>query len=60
MCAVGCIGLVLLHAGYPFPYLYDETQEVARAFGARCTPEFYVFDRHALPDDPDLAFDPDP
>ncbi len=32
--------------GYPFPYLYDETQEVARAYGARCTPEFYVFDRH--------------
>ncbi len=31
---------------YGFPYLYDETQEVARAFDARCTPEFYVFDRN--------------
>lgn len=30
---------------YPFPYLYDETQEVARAYDAACTPEFYVFDR---------------
>jgi peroxiredoxin len=31
-------------AGYPFPYLYDETQEVARAYQAACTPDFYVFD----------------
>jgi thiol-disulfide isomerase/thioredoxin len=30
--------------GYDFPYLYDETQEVAKAFDAVCTPEFYVFD----------------
>ncbi|XP_057814075.1 uncharacterized protein LOC131027988 isoform X3 [Cryptomeria japonica] len=29
--------------GYQFPYLYDETQEVARAFGAVCTPEFFLF-----------------
>ncbi|CAI8598432.1 unnamed protein product [Vicia faba] len=29
--------------GYPFPYLYDESQDVARDFGAVCTPEFYVF-----------------
>jgi peroxiredoxin len=29
---------------YPFPYLYDETQEVARAYQAACTPDFYVFD----------------
>ncbi|MEN3027043.1 MAG: thioredoxin family protein [Chlorobiota bacterium] len=28
--------------GYPFPYLFDETQEVARAYGAQCTPEFFV------------------
>lgn len=28
---------------YPFPYLYDETQEVARAYDAACTPDFYVF-----------------
>ncbi len=29
---------------FPFPYLYDETQEVAKAYDAACTPEFYVFD----------------
>jgi peroxiredoxin len=31
-------------AGYTFPYLFDETQDVAKAFGAACTPDFYVFD----------------
>ncbi len=31
--------------GYTFPYLYDETQAVARAYRAACTPDFYVFDR---------------
>jgi peroxiredoxin len=31
--------------GFPFPYLYDESQEVARAYGAACTPDFYLFDR---------------
>ncbi|MBK9336704.1 MAG: thioredoxin family protein [Lewinellaceae bacterium] len=30
--------------GYPFPYLYDETQDVARRYDAACTPDFYVFD----------------
>jgi len=29
--------------GFPFPYLYDETQDVARAFGAVCTPDFFGF-----------------
>lgn len=29
---------------YPFPYLYDESQEVAKAFDAACTPDFFVFD----------------
>lgn len=29
--------------GYPFAYLYDETQEVARAYRAACTPDFYLF-----------------
>ncbi len=28
---------------YPFPYLYDETQEVARAYGAICTPDFFGY-----------------
>jgi peroxiredoxin len=31
--------------GYVFPYLFDETQEVARAYRAACTPEFFLFDR---------------
>src|SRR5438552_3816857 len=30
--------------GYTFPYLYDESQQVARAYQAACTPDFYVFD----------------
>jgi len=30
--------------GYPFPYLLDETQEVAKAFRAACTPDIYLFD----------------
>lgn len=30
--------------GYTFPYLYDENQDVARAYDAACTPDFYVFD----------------
>lgn len=29
---------------YTFPYLYDETQEVAKAYKAACTPDFYLFD----------------
>lgn len=28
---------------YPFPYLYDETQEIAKAYDAACTPDFYLF-----------------
>lgn len=31
--------------GYPFPYLYDATQEVAKAYMAECTPDFFVFDK---------------
>jgi peroxiredoxin len=30
--------------GYPFPYLFDETQHVAKAYQAACTPDFYLFD----------------
>jgi thiol-disulfide isomerase/thioredoxin len=29
---------------FSFPYLYDETQEIAKAYDAACTPDFYVFD----------------
>jgi thiol-disulfide isomerase/thioredoxin len=32
------------HHGLPFPYLYDESQAVARAYGAVCTPDFFGFD----------------
>lgn len=31
---------------YPFPYLFDESQKVAEAFQAACTPDFYVFDKN--------------
>lgn len=30
---------------YPFPYLYDESQEIAKAYDAACTPDFYLFDK---------------
>jgi peroxiredoxin len=33
---------------YPFPYLYDESQQVARSFDAACTPDFFVFDENGL------------
>ena len=32
-------------AGYSFPYLYDESQDVAKAYQAACTPDFFLFDR---------------
>ena len=32
-------------AGYIFPYLYDESQAVAKAYRAACTPDFFLFDR---------------
>lgn len=35
---------VAAEQGYPFPYLYDETQTVAKAYDAACTPDFFVFD----------------
>ena len=31
--------------GFTFPYLYDETQEVAKAYRAACTPDFFLFDK---------------
>jgi peroxiredoxin len=36
---------VALALGYPFPYLYDATQAVARAYHAACTPDFFIFDK---------------
>ena len=35
-------------AGYTFPYLYDATQEIAVAYKAACTPDFYVFDQNQV------------
>jgi peroxiredoxin len=32
-------------AGYTFPYLYDETQDVAKKYHAACTPDFFLFDK---------------
>jgi peroxiredoxin len=37
----------IVSAGYAFPYLYDESQEVAQVFRAACTPDFFLFDRDA-------------
>jgi peroxiredoxin len=34
--------------GYTFPYLYDESQGVAKAYDAACTPDFYLFDKDML------------
>jgi peroxiredoxin len=33
-------------AGYTFPYLFDETQQVAKAYRAACTPDFFLFDKN--------------
>lgn len=38
---------VLADGGWPAPYLWDETQEAARAFGARVTPDVFVLDGEA-------------
>ncbi len=32
--------------GFSFPYLYDETQEVAKAYSAECTPDFFIYDKN--------------
>ncbi len=37
--------LIAKEQNYTFPYLYDETQEVAKAYDAACTPDFYLFDK---------------
>ena len=33
---------------FSFPYLYDETQEIAKKYDASCTPDFYGFDKNKL------------
>lgn len=37
--------LTAIQQEYPFPYLFDETQEVAKAYQAACTPDFFVFNQ---------------
>lgn len=32
-----------IELGYKFPYLYDETQQVAKDYGAECTPDFFIY-----------------
>ena len=39
------MGEFAAHFGFPFPYLHDESQEVARAYDAVCTPDFFGFDK---------------
>jgi len=36
------------HLAYPFPYLYDETQQTAKNFYAACTPDFSIFDKNMV------------
>lgn len=40
--------LVAEQEQYPFPYLYDETQDIAKAYHAACTPDFSIFDKDLL------------
>jgi len=39
------MGIEAKEAGYTFPYLFDATQAIARAYRAACTPDFFLFDR---------------
>lgn len=43
--APAAMAAVARHHGFAFPYLYDESQEVALAYQAICTPDFFLFDR---------------
>ena len=38
--------IVAQQLNYPFPYLYDESQDVAKAYDAACTPDFFIYDKH--------------
>jgi peroxiredoxin len=38
------MALLARQRGFTFPYLYDESQDVAKAYGAICTPDFFLFD----------------
>ena len=41
----GKMQIVAEELEYPFPYLYDESQEVAKAYDAACTPDFFIYDK---------------
>jgi thiol-disulfide isomerase/thioredoxin len=41
----GLMTQVAKQLNYPFPYLYDESQETAKAFDAACTPDFFIYDK---------------
>ncbi|MHC4728310.1 MAG: thioredoxin family protein, partial [Planctomycetota bacterium] len=44
----GLMAKLAKEAGFTFPYLYDETQEVAKAYRAACTPDFFLFDSNKM------------
>lgn len=37
---------IAIQLQYSFPYCYDETQETAKAYGATCTPDFFIYDKY--------------
>lgn len=41
----GLMAQVAKQLQYPFPYLYDESQETAKAYDAACTPDFFIYDK---------------
>jgi len=43
--APGLMTQVAKQLKYPFPYLYDESQDIAKAYGAACTPDFFIYDK---------------
>ena len=43
--APGLMTQVAKDLKYPFPYLYDEPQEIAKAYDAACTPDFFIYDK---------------
>jgi len=43
--APGLMTQVAKRLKYPFPYLYDESQETAKAYDAACTPDFFIYDK---------------
>ena len=44
--APGLMTQVATQLKYPFPYLYDESQETAKAYDAACTPDFFIYDKY--------------